>query len=321
MNCFVTGAAGFIGRELCSALQARGDTVVAGLRSAGSGPWVRAVVGDLVDSPPQVSDLEGIDCGFHLAGKAHAVCDSRRDEAGYFRVNTDATRTLLERCREAGVRCFVYMSSVKAAGPGCDEVQDETVQVRPDTPYGRSKLAAEQLVLEGGYVPEPVVLRPTMVYGVTRKGNLPRMIEAIRRGRFPPLPATSGRRSMVHVADVASAALLVSGASRAAGQRYILTDGRRYSTREIYEWICVALGRPVPRWYVPQPVLRALAVAGDLIGSVRGQRFMFDSDTLDKLTGTALYSSGKIARELGFRPRYDLHAVLPAIVAALRVEA
>ena len=318
MNCVVTGAAGFIGRELCAALQARGDTVVAGLRSAGTGPWERALVGDLVDSPPPVSDLADVECVFHLAGKAHAIGESRRADAVYYQVNTDATRLLLARCREAGVRRFVYMSTVKAGGEGGDEVLDETAHSRPDTPYGLSKLAAERLVLEGGYVPEPVVLRPTMVYGPTRKGNLPRMVEAIRRGRFPPLPETAGQRSMVHVADVARAALLVSQSPRAAGQCYILTDGQRYSTREIYDWICEALGRPVPRWRVPQGALRAAAALGDLIGSVRGKRFIFDSDALDKLTCTALYSSEKIESQLGFRPQYDLRAALPGIVAALR---
>jgi nucleoside-diphosphate-sugar epimerase len=210
------------------------------------------------------------------------------------------------------------MSTVKAAGDESDAVLDETAQSQPDTPYGRSKLAAEQLVLEGGYVPEPVVLRPAMVYGPTRKGNLPRMIEAIRKGRFPPLPKASGRRSMVHVADVARAALLVSWSPRAVGQCYILTDGRRYSTREIYEWICVALGRPVPRWGVPRGALQVAAAFGDLIGRVRGKRFMFDSGTLHKVIGSALYSSEKIERELGFRAQHDLRTALPAIVAALQ---
>ena len=92
--------------------------------------------------------------------------------------------------------------------------------VEPDTPYGRSKLAAEELVLHGGYVPEPVVLRLCMVYGPQAKGNIEKMIEAVRRNRFPPLPEMGNRRSMVHVQDVVQAAVLAGTHPAAVGQAY-----------------------------------------------------------------------------------------------------
>ncbi len=314
MNYFVTGAGGFIGRQLCGVLQARGDDVTAGLRSESPGPWSRMLVHDLADRWPSASELKGVDCVFHLAGKAHALSESRQDEAEYFRINTEATRNLLANCRAAKVRRFVFLSSVKAAGEGGEAVSDETAVCRPDTPYGRSKLEAERLVVEGGYVPEPVVLRLSMVYGATRKGNLPHMIEAIHRGRFPPLPETGNRRSMVHVADVVQAALLAANAARAAGQVYIVTDGRDYSTREVYQWICEALGKSAPKWHIPIEALRALAKLGDVIGSLRNRRFVFDSDALIKLTGSAAYSSAKIQRDLGFRAELDLRTTLTEIV-------
>jgi len=199
-------------------------------------------------------------------------------------------------------------------GEGGDECQDELAACYPGTPYGRSKLEAERLVLEGGYVPEPLVLRLSMVYGPTRKGNLPRMIRAVAKGRFPPLPETDNRRSMVHVDDVVQAALLAAENPVAAGKTYIVTDGETYSTRQIYEWICEALGKPVPGWHVPLPVLKALARAGDGVGRLRGRRFIFDSDALEKLVGSACYSSEKIARELSFDPKHHLRASLPEIV-------
>jgi nucleoside-diphosphate-sugar epimerase len=317
VNCFVTGAGGFIGRELCAALRARGDTVVAGLRRESPGPWNRTLLHDLVDSAPAPSDIADVQCVFHLAGKAHAICASRRDEEAYFRVNTEATRKLLERCGAAGVRRFVFLSSVKAAGESGAEVLDETAVCQPETPYGRSKLEAERLVLEGGYVPEPVVLRLSMVYGPTHKGNLPRMIEAIHRGRFPPLPETGNKRSMVHVADVVKATLLAADLPGAKGQTYIVTDERCYSTRQIYNWICEVLSKPVPQWTIPLGLLQVVAKVGDLIGGLRRKRFMFDSDSLDKLTGSAVYSSEKIRHELGFRPERDLRTALPEIVACL----
>ena len=110
------------------------------------------------------------------------------------------------------------------------------------------------------------------------------------------------------------AALLVAENPQAHKQVYIVTDGQAYSTRQIYEWICQALEKPIPNWSVPLPVLQGLAKIGDGIGGVRGKRFMFDSDALAKLTGSAAYSSAKIQRELGFAPKWTLDQALPAIV-------
>lgn len=317
MHCFVTGAGGFIGRQLCAALQERGDRVTASLRRASHGPWNRMLLNDLLYDSPSAAALEGVDCAFHLAGKAHALSETRQDEDAYFQINVDATRKLLESCRTAGVRRFVFISSVKAGGEGEAKVSDEAAVSRPDTPYGRSKREAERLVLEAGYVPEPVVLRLAMVYGPTAKGNLPRMIEAIHHGRFPPLPETGNRRSMVHVEDVVQASLLAAQNAQAAGQAYIVTDGRPYSTRQMYEWICESLQQPVPKWVLPHGALRLMAMAGDAIGHARGRRFMFDSDALEKLTGSAWYSSEKLRRELGFRAERDLRNSIPEIVAFL----
>lgn len=260
---------------------------------------------------------ENVDVIFHLAGKAHALAETQQDEDEYFRINTEGTRKLLEAAKAARVKRFVFFSSVKAMGEGGDICLDEQAACEPETLYGKSKLEAERLVLEGGFVPEPVVLRLSMVYGPTRKGNLPRMIESIRKGRFPPLPETGNKRSMVHVDDVVRAATLAADRGSAIGQTYIVTDGQACSTRQIYEWICEALGRTIPNWKIPMPVLKDLAKIGDGIGRLRGHRFIFDSDALEKLTASACYSSLKIERELGFCPRRKLCESLPGIIAFL----
>ena len=254
---------------------------------------------------------------FILQGKAHALSETRQNDAEYRAINTDGTRKLLEAGAAEGVSKFVLFSSVKAMGEGGAQCLDEGFKGEPTTPYGRSKLDAERLVLAGGYVPHATVLRLSMVYGPTNKGNLPRMIEAIARGRFPPMADLGNRRSMVHVEDVVQAALLAAEQAKAAGQTYIVTNGRAYSTRQMYEWICEALNRPVPNLVVPHAVLKLLAKTGDAIGRLRGRRFIFDSDALEKLTGSAWYSSEKIQRDLGFQPERDLRGSLPEIVAWL----
>ncbi len=317
VNFLVTGANGAIGHRLCSILQERTYEVIAGLRRKAEGPWDRQIHFDLADEAVACSGLQGISCVFHLAGKAHALGETRQNDSEYHRVNTEGTRKLLEASKQAGVRRFVFFSSVKAMNEGGQAVFDETAECLPKTPYGRSKLEAERLVLEGDYVPEPVVLRLSMVYGPTKKGNLPRMIEAVANRRFLPLPELGNMRSMVHVDDVIQAALLAAERPEAVGKTYIISDGQMYSTRKIYEWICEALGRTVPAWAIPVSVLRMLAKAGDGIGLLRGRRFMFDTASLDKLAGSAMYSCEKITQELGFIPKRDLRSTLPEVVSAL----
>ena len=313
----ITGASGFIGRVLCQQLREQHVKVRAGIRQVADGPWDEVVSFDLATQKLQGGALAGFDTIFHLAGKAHALSETRQDEEEYFRINTEGTGKLLEAAKDAGVRRFVFISSVKAMGEGGGVCQDENETCRPESPYGKSKLAAERLVLEGGYVPEPVVLRLSMVYGSSRKGNLPRMIEAVAKGRFPPIPEVGNKRSMIHVEDVVQAALLAAEKSAAVGQTYIVVDGQAYSTRQMYEWICEALDKPVPAWTIPTGALKVLAKVGDSIGRVRGRRFLFDSDALDKLIGSSFYSSEKIQRELGFRPARDLRSALPEIVTSL----
>jgi len=314
----VSGASGFIGRNLCQHLRNNGVRVRALMRHECPGPWDEVVLADLADSLPDEA-LQGIETVFHLAGKAHALSELSQDEAEYQAINTAGTQRLLKACQLEGVQHFVMFSSVKVMGEGRMACQDESTAPSPETPYGRSKLAAEQLVIKGGYVPHSVVLRLSMVYGPIAKGNLPRMIQAIAGGRFPPLPELGNRRSMVHVDDVVRAAMLVVNRPESAGGTYILTDGQAYSTRQMYEWICETLGKSIPSWYVPSFGLKVLAVVGDGIGALRGKRFVFNSDVMEKLVGSACYKSDLIQKELGFEPERNLRESLREIVVALEL--
>lgn len=325
----VTGADGFIGRRMLAVVRARGTRTI-GLDRVAPRPapddstahpadaWI---VADITGESP-IELPAGIGTIIHLAGKAHALAEVAQDEAEYFRVNTEGTRRMLEAARRAKVRAFVLFSTVKAVGdrPATAAVgpADESWDAEPDTPYGRSKREAEKLVLGGGNVPHPVVLRPCLVYGPTPKGNLEKMIDAVSRGRFPPLPEVGNKRSMVHIDDVIAAALLAAENSAAAGQTYIVADNEPFSTRQLFEWICAAVDRPVPRWTAPLWLLRMLGLVGDRIGRARGKRFVFDSDVLAKLVGNAWFSSAKIQRELGWRPTHTLRESLPEICEAAK---
>lgn len=321
MNVLMTGAGGFIGRHLCNALQHRGDRVIGVGRTLSAGPWDEFHQLDIANGFPE-SILNGVEAVAHLAGKAHALSEVAQDEDEYVRVNTTGTQHVLQAAQTTGVRRFVLFSTIKAMGEGNAagvplRPIDEADECLPETSYGKSKLAAEKLVLDGGYVTEPVVLRLCMVYGGKEKGNFTRMVTAINRNRFPPIPEFGNRRSLVHVDDVVQAAILGLTHPQAVGRTYLVTDGCGYSTRQMYDAIRTALGKPQCRWNVPAGVLRVCGYAGDLIGKLRRKRFFFDSDALCKLSSNAWYSNERICTELGFSPKKTLDTALPALIAEL----
>jgi nucleoside-diphosphate-sugar epimerase len=261
-----------------------------------------------------------MDTVFHLASGSFAENDDTGEaERLHQRVAVEGTRELLKLAAKANVKRFIFVSSVKAMGEGGWNCFDETSPAVPETAYGRAKLGAERLVLEAGrtYGMHVCNLRLPMVYGCDNKGNLPRMAIAIDRGWFPPLPEVKNRRSMVHVDDVVQAMLLAVESPQAGNQTYIVTDGRTYSSRQIYILICQVLGQPIPWWHFPAGLLRMGAKIGDLAERVLKRGVPLNSQILYKLIGSAWYSCAKIQKELGYNPQHSLETALPGIIGAL----
>jgi len=311
----VTGAGGFLGRPLCALLQREGYEVHAVDMRASQGPWDKLVVSDLTLPGSFEGLFEGVEAVFHLAAKTHAVSRFRTEEQEYRVLNVDLTGDLVAAAVPAGVRRIVMMSSVKVMGEGGFEPQSEASQPRPDSAYGRSKMEAENLVHAAGteHGLHTCVLRAPLIYGPGVKGNLRSLIDAIARHRFPPLPNTRNRRSMVDVRDVALALVLVAFHGDAAGRTYLVTDGHWYSTHEITGLIRDALGQGPQRLHVPDVVLKGAAHLGDAIGKL-GLPFPFDRTIYQKMLGSACYSSRALEEDLGFRPDYTLDKSLPAMI-------
>jgi len=324
MKALVTGAGGFIGQALVRHLHKEKWSVVALKHHAparfGSTPGIEEVTGDICDPGSLISAARGCDSVFHLAGKVHALSETSDDLASYEALNVEGTRNVLQAAVAAKAERFVFFSSVKAMGEGQDACLSESCEANPSTAYGQTKLAAENLVLDWGksFGFHAVCLRLPLVYGPGNKGNLFRMISAIDRGLFPPLAEVGNRRSMVHVTNVITASVLAATSPQANGKRYLVTDAKAYSTNELYQMICRALGKSSPRWHIPRSALAMMGYVGDAIGKVRGKRFVFDSDALDKLIGSAWYSSERIAQELGFSPSVAFQESLPELVAWYR---
>ena len=320
-KALVTGATGFIGRHLIKGLVNQNAQVRALVRSAPQAAYFPDNVEYCRGALENVASLERA-CQdaviiFHTAGYAHAWSDASPATQDLHRqINAEGTRRLLQTAANVGVKRFVFFSSVKAMGAGGKNCVDETWPLPPETPYGLAKREAEQYVFEFGrqYNMHTVILRLALVYGPGGRGNLERMIKAVKRGFFPSLPKVGNKRSMVHVDDVVQAALKAGQRREADRQIYIVTDGHDYSSREIYEMICRTLDKPIPNWYVPYGVLRGLAAVGDALGWIRGRRMIFDSESLDKLLGWACYRCDKIQAELNYRPSLTLADALPAMV-------
>lgn len=315
----VTGGTGFVGRTLVAALRDDGIATRVLVRPGRAGralpAGVDAVTGDLEDPASLEAACAGIDTLFHLAGLAH-VEDSPPAAERHWRVNAEGTRHLVAAARARGVARMVLVSSVKAMadpGTGC---ADEDWPGEPATAYGRAKRAAEQALLEAcGPDLHGVVLRPALIYGAGVAGNLGRMLEAIGRRRWLPLPAVSNRRSMVDVRDVAAAARMVAFEPRARGRIYILADGRDYSSRQVQDAMLQALGRRPFRRGVPESMWRTMAVLADALAAAGGRRLPFGREAMERLLGSACYRGDRICRELGFRYRFTLIDALPGMVA------
>ena len=315
----VTGATGFIGTQLVRDLQQAGFRVRAMARQSRPHhePGIEWIGGDVRRVDDVARATENIEWVLHLAGKAHDL-NERFGTHEHHTVTQRGTENVVKQARAAGVKRFVFLSSLAVYAPGDESERDELSPCLPATPYGLAKLGAERSVLKESGDMHFCILRPAMVYGPGCKGQLPRMISLIERGLFPPLPPLANRRSQVSVFDVCQAIRLAVEKPEANRQVYVVTDGRPYSTREMFDVITKQLGRPLPGWHVPASALHALALLGDVGERITRRRLPFDTDLLTKLTGSAWFSSEKISRELGYRPRQTLETALPAMLAYRR---
>ncbi|MDB3893616.1 NAD-dependent epimerase/dehydratase family protein [Candidatus Thioglobus sp.] len=291
-NILITGATGFIGQRLVKAT----DSKIKILSRKKQHDFETIVCDFEKDSIPS-NTLDGIDAVFHLAGFAHDIRDASKIADLYYEVNVSATVQLANLAVKSGVKMFVFVSSVKAGGsPPIGICANEKDQRNAEDVYGRTKREAELKLLEIGQVSgmHVSIIRPSLVYGPDVKGNLQLMLSGIGKGWFPPLPETGNRRSMIHVDDLVRAILLVAEDKRANGEIFIATDGTPHSSRYIYNAMCSALDKSIPKWSVPK-ILFDMA-------SLVNPRIKYK---LNKLLGDECYSSAKL-EALGFKAKKTL---------------
>ena len=311
----ITGANGFAGRSVCRLLLKRGWRVRAAVRD----PTQADALRNTLDAP---EDLEVVlvqnigpdthwkelfrECKavVHLAARVHMMRDHAVDPLGEFRrVNREATIKLAGDAVAAGVRKFLFASTVKVNGEdsGIGGFR-ESDPPAPADPYAISKFEAEQALLalaQAGTL-DVTILRPPLMYGPGVKGNFLSLLRAVAKGLPLPLGAVANRRSLLYVENFADSIAAALAQPRAASRVFLVSDGDDMSTPEIVRRVARALGRPARLLSVPR---RLLLLAGSCCGN---------RAAVERLVGNLAVDITSIRTDLGWTPPFAVDAGLLA---------
>ncbi len=314
MSCvLVTGANGFIGQALCTQMPAEWH-VKAALRtphqfsSDTSSDIKPIIIGQINDQTDWTAALVGVDVVIHLAARVHVMKDTSTDPlAAFLKVNLYGTSHLAQQAVLAGVKRFVYVSSVKVNGEETHGQHSYTEQDKPapQDPYGISKWEAEQALQHSAQDTglEVIVVRPPLVYGPGVKGNFLSLLNTVNKGIPMPLACVHNARSLVYIGNLVNALITCAAHPKAAGQTYLVRDGEDVSTTLLLKKIALALRCKNRSFYFPPSLLRAAA-------AVMGR-----SAQIDKLLGSLRVNDAKLRGELDWVPPYTLEQGLCATAA------
>lgn len=265
-HCLVTGVSGFIGGAVLREMTRRGIPAQGAGRRAEHG--VQWAVGEINGRTEWHPALKNARCVMHAAGRAHILRDAEADPLGAFRrVNAEGTRRLATQAAQAGVRRFVFISSIGVNGISTNGRGPFTPT---DTPapaeaYGQSKLEAERALWEIGASTgmEIVIVRPPLVYGPGVRANFLRLVRLVQRGWPLPLAGIENRRSLVALDNLVDLLICAMEHPAAAGETFLASDDEDLSTPDLLRRVGAALGVPVRLVPVPRSVL---LLAARLIG-------------------------------------------------------
>lgn len=263
-HVLVTGANGFVGKSLCDELMRRSYAVKAASRNpvnelAGA-DFIQ--INDITADTDWALALSGVDVVIHLAARVHVMNDAAVDPLAEFRkVNVDGTLHLAWQAAKAGVKRFIFISSIKVNGEhtiiGKPFTEDNVAN--PQDAYGVSKFEAEQglLLIAQQTGMEVVIIRPPLVYGAGVKANFASMMWAVKRGIPLPLGTIHNKRSFVYVGNLVSLILRCVDHPAAANQVFLVSDGCDLSTTELLRGCAVALGVNARLLPIPQSLIAA----------------------------------------------------------------
>jgi nucleoside-diphosphate-sugar epimerase len=295
MRVLVTGATGFVGTVLSEELAQAGYVVRAALRSERAMPTVvaeKVVTGDLARPTGLAAALEGVQAVIHTAARTHVLRDSPAGAQLYMQVNAHATTRLAEAAAQAGVRRFVYLSSVKVNGEGSRRAYTADDAPDPQDAYGISKWLGEKGLREVAARTgmEASIVRSPLVYGPGVGANFLRLMRWVDAGWPLPLASIRNRRSLVSVWNLCSLLLRTLVHPAAPGNAWMVSDGQDLSTVELIRHLATIMGRPVRLLPLPVGALRA------------GAALMGKAAEIDRLCGSLLVDISQTRQGLGWTP-------------------
>ena len=301
MYSLLTGSSGYIGSRLAPKLHERGYTVCGIDRDVDDVSGLNIFVeGDLCDSRTVREAIDGVDQVLHLAA---AKGDWGISEDEYYRDNLEATRVLIEVGKEAGVKDWVFYSTVSVMGPSHEAI-GEQAEFAPINPYGASKAEAEKLfhrLAEEDPEARVLIIRPSVVYGPGNPDstNIYRLVDAIYNSRFAMVGPGEAIKSTSYIDNLLAATLFLMNRMKRGVQTYIYVDEPALSTGELVNRIYQLLGKEPPSWHIPLSVASPIAAVSDFAASMTGIDFPITAARIEKFNRSTNFDASAI-RELGF---------------------
>ncbi|MGJ1535273.1 NAD-dependent epimerase/dehydratase family protein [Sphingobacterium multivorum] len=230
----------------------------------------------------------------HLAGKAHDTSNTSKPE-DYFKVNRDLTIELFNNFIKSDIRDFFYFSSVKAVADSVDGVLGEDFEGRPLTPYGKSKLEAEQFLLSQTLPlgKRLFIIRPCMIHGPGNKGNLNLLYKVVDKNIPWPLSAFHNQRSFLSIDNLSYIVYKMLTDQSVPSGVYNVADDEPLSTNDLVSLIAVTLGKKERLWHISPGFIKSMVKIGDILP------LPLNSERLKKLTESYVVSNQKIKAALG----------------------
>ena len=306
MRILLTGGSGFVGSYVAEQLSELGHTVRALVRPSSDKRTLEKIKGlefasGAVEKPDTLTAaVQGCEVVIHVAGLVKA-----RSPAEFFAVNEQGTKNLLAAAETAGVKKFVYVSSLAAIGPSLDgkPVADDATP-NPVSHYGKSKLAGERAVLAAKERLQVTVIRPPMVYGPRDHETLA-FFTSVKNGVLPLLGDGQNTLSMIYGEDCARAITLAAVTDTPSGRTYFVEDGNVYVWKSALAAVEKAMGkRAFVRVGLPMFVIQISAALSQVWGKLTNTAQMLTLDKVNELKQPHWVCSGEGARkELGWVPQ------------------